>query len=237
VRLFYHSVARSFLVAMVAASLVCAPCLQAADKPLGSIVLAQSSFLGNEVAIAGADVYAGDTLHTNDGGLMRLKMRDNQFYLSSNTTATLSRTANGLHAILQGGTAGFSAAGTQVEVETPIATIRSANSQRAFGQITLTGPNQITVSAYEGSLLLEGAEGSEHTINAGQTYSVALVDDTSSAQTPEGVGGKNGNGSNVQAYRTGKKKLILTLILLGGTIGGGAFIYHFFSESCSDPDC
>lgn len=234
-RLFWRSVARSFLVAMLAASLVEAPCLDAADKPLGSIVVAQSSFLGDVVAVAGADVYPGETLRTNTDGLIRLKIRDNQLYLSGNTTATLTQAENGLHATLQAGTAGFSAVGPQIEVETPIATVRAAGNQRAFGQITLTGPNQMVVSAYEGSLVLDGVEGSEHTINAGQSYQVSLVADDSSPQTPEGAGAQN--PKPIQAYKTGKKKLIFTLLLLGSIGLGGFFIYHQFSVSCADPAC
>ncbi|MGP8156548.1 MAG: hypothetical protein ACLQMT_06780 [Candidatus Acidiferrales bacterium] len=202
---------------------------------MGSIVVAQSSFLGDVVAVAGADVYPGETLRTNTDGLIRLKIRDNQLYLSGNTTATLSQAENGLHATLQAGTAGFSAVGPQIEVETPIATVRAAGNQRAFGQITLTGPNQMIVSAYEGSLALDGVEGSEHTINAGQSYQVSLVADDSSPQTPEGAGAQN--PKPIQAYKTGKKKLIFTLLLLGSIGLGGFFIYHKFSVSCADPAC
>jgi len=237
VRLFGRSAARSLLVALLVSSLVDAPSLRAAaDKPLGSIVLAHSALLGNMEAVAGADVYPGDVLRTNTDGLLRLKMGENQLYLAQGTTATLSpQEGNGLHARVESGTAGFSAVGQQVEIETPVATVRPAGNERAFGQVTVTGPNQMVVTAYEGSLAVEG---SDQKINAGQSYQVTLVADNMSPfpQDAEGAGTRH-EQQVIQPYKPGKKRLVLMLILLGGAGVGGYFIYHKFSESCSNPDC
>jgi len=236
VRLFGRSAARSLLVALLVSSLVDAPSLAAAaDKPLGSIVLAHSALLGNMEAVAGADVYPGDVLRTNTDGLLRLKMGENQFYLAQGTTATLSPQGNGLHARVESGTAGFSAVGQQVEIETPVATVRPAGNERAFGQVTVTGPNQMVVAAYQGTLAVEG---SDQTINAGQSYQVTLVADnmSPSPQDLEGYGGKQENNV-IRPYKPGKKKLLFVLILLGSTAIAGFYVFHQFSVSCSDPDC
>ncbi len=220
---------------MLAVSLVNAPCVSASDKPLGMIVMAQSSLLGNLEAVAGADVYSGDTLLTHPDGLIRLKMGQNQFFLSGNTVATFSPAENGLHATLQTGTAGFSAVGQQVEIETPVGIVRPSDNQRTFAQVTVTGPNEMVVSAYEGTVTVDG---SDQTINAGQSYRVTLVADNSSPfpQVAQGAGTSK-NNKIISPYRRSKKKLVFDLILLGGAIGGGYFIYHKFSESCADPDC
>ncbi len=196
---------------MLAASLADAPMLPASDKkPLGAIILARSALLGNLEAVPGADVFSGDTLLTHPDGLLRLKMGENQFYLAHGSVATLSPAQNGLHATLQSGTAGFSAIGQQVEIETPVGIVRPAGNQRTFGQITITGPNEMLVSAYEGSLVVQG---SDQTINAGQSYQVTAED--SSAQDQQGAG--SGNGKIIQPYKRGKKRLVFVLILLGST--------------------
>ena len=220
---------------MLAVSLVNAPCLSASDKPLGMIVMAQSSLLGNLEAVAGADVYSGDTLLTHPDGLIRLKMGPNQFYLSGNSAATFSPAENGLHATLQTGTAGFSTVGQQVEIETAVGIVRPSDNQRTFAQVTVTGPNEMVVSAYEGTVTVDG---SDQTINAGQSYRVTLVADNSSPFPQEAQGAGTGkNNKIIPPYRQSKKKLVFDLILLGGAIGGGYFIYHKFSESCADPAC
>jgi hypothetical protein len=230
-----YYVARSILVAMLAVSMVNAPCFSASDKPLGMIVMAQSSLLGNLEAVAGANVYSGDTLSTHPDGLIRMKMGQNQFFLSGNTVATFSPADNGLHARLQTGTAGFSAIGQQVEIETPVGIVRPSDGQRTFAQVTVTGPNEMVVSAHEGSLVVDG---SDHTITAGQSYKVTLVADNSSPFPQQAQGAGTGkNNKIISPYRQSKKKLVFDLILLGGAIGGGFFVYHEFSESCSDPGC
>ena len=228
---YLRSIARAFLVAVLASSLINAPLLSASDKPLGTVVLAQSALLGNLKAVPGADVYSGDTLLTNSDGLVRLKMGENQFYLSHGSVATMTPAQNGLHATLQSGSAGFSAIGQQVEIETPVGVVRPAGNQRTFGQVTITGPNEMVISAYEGSLMVEG---SDQTINAGQSYQVTATEDTSAQDNQGPVGG---NGKVVSPYKRGKKRLLFVLILLGGTAVGGFFIYHEFSESCSERKC
>ena len=241
-RFLGRSAARSLLVAILVASLVDAPSLAtAADKPLGSIVLAHSALLGNLEAVPGADVYPGDTLLTHSDGLMRLKMGENQLYLAQGTTVTLSPQEKGLRAALESGTAGFSAVGEQVEIETAVATVHAAGNERTFGQVTLTGPNQMVVTAYQGDLAVE-SEGSGQTIKAGQTYQVTLVaDDASPSPSPqdlEGYGGKQQTDNKVvRPYKTGKKKLVFMLLLLGGAAVGGYILYKEYSESCFEPAC
>jgi hypothetical protein len=239
VRLLGHSGARSLLVAFLVASLVNVPAL-AADRPLGMIVLARSAHLGDQEALAGTNVYSGDTLEVVDGdGLVRLKLGLDQLYLAGyGSRAMLTQLDRGVRATLLSGTLGLSSAPGKMEIETALAIIRPADGARAFGQVTLTGPNQMTVAAYSGALVLEG-NGSKQTIPAGEAYRVTLVPDDTAAAVQDQQQGPPGGASNQHytVYSTGKGKLILELIIIGGAAIGSYFLYRHFTHSCSDPDC
>jgi hypothetical protein len=237
VRLLVRSGARSLLVAILVASLVNVPALAAGARPLGVIVLARAAHLGNQVALAGTNVYSGDTLEIVDGdGVARLKLGLDQLYLAGyGSQALLTQLDSGVRATLLSGTLGLSSAPGKMEIETPLAIIRPAEGARAFGQVTLTGPNQMTVAAYSGALVVEG-NGSERTIPAGESYRVTLVpDDTAASSQDQQQGGTDHKRYTV--YTNGKGKLIFDLILIGGAAIGSYFLYRHFTHSCSDPDC
>lgn len=125
--------------------------------------------------------------------------------------------------------------------------VRPANGERAQGQVTVTGPNQIIVSAYSGALTVE-KNGVSRTVEAGKSYNVTFDPNASaSAQVPTGAGtgqtgtgnnnggnngnngGNGGNGGGNGNNNTGQ--LIFDAIVLGGAAGAGAVIWHYMTES------
>jgi ferric-dicitrate binding protein FerR (iron transport regulator) len=181
-------IARSMLAAILVAGMLDLPAMAAAGRPVGMVVNAESARLGEANAAMGADVFAGDALQTDPGGTLRLKLGSTQLYLGSASAATLGQQENRLQVRLVRGMLGFSsAAGDQFQVETPIGIVRSADGQRAFGEVTITGPQSILVASYHGALLLSGS-GGERTITEGDAYNVSLAPDPNPAATPASPG-------------------------------------------------
>lgn len=229
-----HPITRSCVVLALVASLLNVAGVSAGEKPVGMIVLANGAYVDRGTAGLGADVFAGDSLKTDPGGTLRLKLGLTQFYILSASDASLTQNGNKVRAKIIQGTAGFSTADAdQFEVETPIATIRAADGQRAFGQVTLTGPRKMLVSAYKGDLVIE-RNGSARTIKAGEAYNVTYVPDPAAAAPPSPVpppsappqtGGSGGNNG----------QLIFDAVVIGGAVLAGTLLYYYDTMSDSQP--
>jgi hypothetical protein len=219
-----RSLARSFLVVVLAAGMMNLPLMAANEKPLGLVVLAQNAHLDSADAAMGANVYAGDALDTAAGGTLRLKVGTGQLYLMSESAAQFVPAENGAHAKLVRGTIGFSAAASDgIEIETPVGIVRAADGQRAFGQVMLMSPREMIVTSYTGTLVVE-RDGEEHVINEGKTFDVSLPPSDSAPQK-YGV---------TPAFND---KLLLKLIVVGAVAVAGFFVWCVESESNYQPPC
>jgi hypothetical protein len=202
------------------------PLLAANEKPLGMIVQAEQAQLGAARAAVGATVYPGDTLGTDAGGTMRLKVGSAQLYLLSASAATLAENTRFAHVVVNRGTVGFSSLATEpIELETPLGMVRPA-SGAAYGQVTLTGPHEMIVSAFRGDLLVEYND-EVQTIPEGKTYRVTLDLDppaqpNAAAQGPYGSGVKPAVNPHFVA------KVTATAVV-------GLVTYFIWEELCESP--
>ena len=221
---------KSFLVAILSVGLIGIPSFAANEKPLGLVTQASQAHLGSAVVAIGTTVYPGDTLATEEGGTVRLKVGASQFYLLSSSSATLSANSTAVNAAVARGTVGFSSNGTdQLALEIPEGTVRAANGQPGYGQVTLLGPREVIVTAYRGTLVLDN-DGDLHEIAAGKSYRVTM--DLDPAAEPQGPAGAGGNNKVVAPRR---RHLLFDLIVLGAAAGAGVAIWYHLSESSSTP--
>ena len=120
-----------------------------------------------------------------------------------------------------------------VMAQTPTSRIVSAaNGQPAYGQVTITGPREVVISAYRGTLVLNN-DGELHTIPEGKSYRVTMDLEPAAAnpaQEAAGVGGKN---NDIVAPK--HRHLAFDLIVLGVAGVGSYFIFREVSESPSIP--
>ncbi|MGB7753775.1 MAG: hypothetical protein WCF88_19640 [Candidatus Acidiferrales bacterium] len=222
---------KSFLVAILSVGLIGIPSFAATEKPLGLVTQAQEAHLGSATVAIGTTVYPGDTLATDEGGTVRLKVGGSQFYLLSSSAATLSAGANVVNASVARGTVGFSSNGSdQLSLEIPEGTLRAANGQPGYGQVTMLSSREVIISAYRGTLVLDN-DGDLHEIPAGKSYRVTMdLDPAAEPQGPAGAGGNN----KVVAPR--KRHLLFDLIVLGAAAGAGVALWYHLSESPSNPN-
>jgi hypothetical protein len=220
---------KSFLVAILSVGLIGIPSFAANEKPLGLVTQAQEAHLGS--ATIGTTVYPGDTLATDEGGTVRLKVGGSQFYLLSSSAATLSAGSNAVNASVARGTVGFSSNGSdQLSLEIPEGTLRAANGQPGYGQVTILGPREVIISAYRGTLVLDN-DGDLHEIPAGKSYRVTM--DLDPAVEPQGPAGAGGNNKVVAPRH---RHLLFDLIVLGAAAGAGVALWYHLSESPSNPN-
>lgn len=220
--------ARSVLVAVLVGALVSLPAMAASEKPLATVVASEHAYLANLNAVPGADVFLEDTLVTDPGGSLRLKVGAGQVYLLASSEATLRQQENKILAKVYRGTLGFSTpAPEQLEVETPLGVVRGVDGSRVYGQVALTSSEKMIVTAYEGTLVVE-RDGQSQTIRPGQAYSVSLEADS---------GGGGGAPVSVGSQGVNKKHLLFVLIMAGALGTVAAVLYIEESESCHRPFC
>ena len=220
---------RSVLIGLVVSGMVNLPVMAASAKPLGMVVIADHAKVDSASAEIGTDVFAGDALATDPTGTMRMKVGASQVYLLASTAATLASAENRVQANVTRGTLGFSTnAPDQLEIATPFATIRGADSQRVFAQVAVLSPTKMQISAYEGSLLVIAPNGDRKMISEGETFeATAAPAEPGGGQNQYGVGKSGINWKHV-AFVAG------AAAVLGGTALG---LWLEQTESCSTPPC
>ena len=228
-----RSLARSFIAILLVLALLDIPALAATAKPLGLVVQAREALLDNSTLAVGTTVYPGDTVQTDEGGTLRLKFGTNQLYLLSSSAATFSQNENTIRATVGRGTVGFSSnASSELELAIPQGILRAGRGQAASGQVTITNPQEVVVSAYQGALVLDN-EGEFHTIPAGKTYRVTM--DLEPAAQPEPARRDQDPNKDAGVIPTKRRKLYFELILIGAAAIGTYFIWREVTESPSIP--
>lgn len=225
--------ARLCLVVLLVTSLLDIPAFAAAEKPLGMVIQAQEAQLDNAKLEVGTSIYGGDTVVTDVGGGVRLKMGGSQMYLLADSAATLSQNAAVVHAVVARGTVGFSSNGADnVELEIPEGILRAANGQPAYGQVTILSAQEVVISAYRGALVLDN-DGELHTIPAGKNYRVTMELDQSDQQAPPASTG--GDNPIIHPRKRRKRRLAFYLIFTAAVAGMSYAIWDELSESPSKP--
>lgn len=223
-----RSMARSCLAIVLAFGMLNLPTMAAAGQPLGTVIEGQNAHLSNANVVMGSTLYSGDTLATESNGSLRLQVGSGQLYLAPSTSASVSANAKAARISLTRGTVDFSALTSgQLEVETPVAIVRPANGQKAQGEVTVTGANHMTVSAFSGSLVVERG-GESRTVEAGKAYSVSFDPNAEPSQNP------NGSGTGTYGHRD-RGALLFTVLVIGGAAVAGFLIWHFVTESDDNP--
>lgn len=214
-----------FLVAVLTIGPWSLPVSAATAKPLGVVIQAKSAHLDSAEAVMGATVYSGDAVDTDTGGTLRLRVGSNQVYLTSSSAASFGQAGNVAHVTVISGTMGFSGSTPdQLEIETPGGILRGTPGQAAFGQVTVSNQQEMLISAYRGSLILDN-DGELHTISEGKSYRVTIDEEMSAMSSGD---------QPVKVHRKKRRKLAFFLIGMSAAMGGaGYLLYQEFSESPS----
>jgi hypothetical protein len=225
-----RALSRCVLIAILIAGLLNIPAYAADEKPLGLVTQA-----GNAKVAIGTTIFPGDTLATEAGGALRLNFGSSQLYLLSASSATLSQNASAtmVHAVVGHGTVGFSSNGTDhIELEIPQGILRAANSEPAYGQVTIVGPLEVVISTYRGTLSLDH-DGEVRDIPAGRSYRVTMnLEPAAAAAQPQAPAGVGGSGTK-RALNTATLAWALVAVGAAGAVAYG--IWDVLSESSSAP--
>jgi hypothetical protein len=226
-----RSIARSFTAIFLVACLLDLPAFAAAAaRPLGLVIQAREALLDNSNLAVGTTVYPGDTVQTDEGGTLRLKFGATQVYLLSSSAATFSERESIIRATVGRGTVGFSAdASSEVEIAVPQGILRAANGQAAYGQVSIIGPQDVVITSYRGSLVLDN-EGELHTIPAGKSYRVTMDLEPAAQPAPPAH-----RGDDAGVVPTKRRKLYFELLVLGAVAIGTGVIWYEVTQSPSLP--
>jgi len=230
-----RALSRCVLIAILIAGLLNIPAYAADEKPLGLVTQAENAHIGNAKVAIGTTIFPGDTLATEAGGALRLNFGSSQLYLLSASSATLSQNASAtmVHAVVGHGTVGFSSNGTDhIELEIPQGILRAANSEPAYGQVTIVGPLEVVISTYRGTLSLDH-DGEVRDIPAGRSYRVTMeLEPAGAAAQPQAPAGVGGSGTK-RALNTSTLAWALVAVGAAGAVAYG--IWDVLSESSSAP--
>jgi hypothetical protein len=187
---------RVILAEILSCSLLQTPVSRASSSSLGTIVYADRAHLGAGNASVGATIFPGDTLRTEPGGSLQIRVGATRLLLSSSSSATLTQQDDRSAAILTDGSAVFSTANSKAfAFHVSAAVIRPGTDLPTIGQLTVLNPREFLVKSIRASLRLAVGDDVRE-IPEGVAYRIVL--DPAAAepgpQGPRGAGAKRHSG-------------------------------------------
>src|SRR5271154_2044091 len=183
-----RQVSRLCLILLCLAALYSSPAFAAHRRVLGVVTQTDRGHLDSQNAVMGADIYSCDSLDTNDGGALRVRVGASQVYLAAMSAAALEDDGNEIQVVISAGTVGFSEpASDGISIRTPAGIIRAAGGSATAGEVTFKGPKELVITAMHGSLTLDNG-GELRTIPDGKSADVTFDDSVEQGCHDESAG-------------------------------------------------
>jgi hypothetical protein len=231
---------RGSISSILAITIMASPGWAGSGSGLGTIVNAEHAHVGNGLLSAGATVFGGDRLYTEDSGSVQLRAGAARFLLSNASIAVMSKDEATPGASLTRGTAIFSTANSKAFVlHVGDMVIRPETDQPTVAQVSISGPRELTVRSTRGSVSV-AVDDDVRVIPEGMAYRIVLdpteaelsgSEASDASQSPEGVGG--GGGRRRGPLKAGRNRFIWYAIGIAAIVTGVA-LYEAL-ESPSSP--
>jgi hypothetical protein len=195
----------------------------AAESALGVIETADNAHVDGLEATAGSNFFAGEEFVTYDQGDVHLRVNDCQIDLGATTDARFLTDSTTNHLLVIQGTARYHCpAGASLVIEAPAGLIRAAQGQAVSGMVVVKDPKNLVIAAYGQGLILDN-DGERHSIAAGQTYRVAVEENTADSEA----------WPTSQFQKTHRRRRLAFWLIGGGGISFAA--YKFWDNETEAP--
>jgi hypothetical protein len=224
------AIARISVAILLSFTLLISPLWAAPSSAFGTIVFANHCYLGAADASAGATVFGGDRLSTDQAGTVQVRAGAARLLLASSSAVTLAQEETSPAATLTTGTATFSTANARAfALHVASAVIRPHTDQPTIGRVTVMGSKELLVKSIRGSLQI-AVEDDVREIPEGAAYRVVLDPNAPDPQGPRGAGTRGPGGPPVKAA---KSKFIWYAVAITG--GVTVWVFYKAMESSEKP--
>jgi hypothetical protein len=205
---------RSIVASIVAITTTITPGWAASGPAIGTIVSAEKARVGGGLISAGATVFGGDRLFTDDTGSVQVRAGGARFLLSNASIAVLGKDESSPAASLTRGTAIFSTANSKAfTLHVGSMVIRPETDLPTVAQVSVTGPRQLTVKSTRGSVTV-AVDDDVRVVPEGMSYRIILDPSEAelaaaeaSAATTQGPAGAGSRGRR-PPRRAGRNRFI-----------------------------
>jgi ferric-dicitrate binding protein FerR (iron transport regulator) len=205
------------ILATVIACLLAGIPLPGQAPALGVVTQSLSGHLGTAPASAGATIYDGDRLDTDDKGALSLRAGTVQLSLSANTTVVMQHDESGLTPTLERGSVVFRAESGGLRLSASDVRVRPQSSMPTVGQMALETCSVLVTSRVQALEVTAGTE--TKIVEEGKSYRVLL-------------GGSCSAQSKRPPLLSGQRSRFLEIVL----IGTGAAMILILHEALESPD-
>lgn len=180
---------RESVAAFLFLTFVAMPVCSAPSTAFGTVLLARRAHVGTGPASAGATVFDGDKLSTEQSGNIQILAGAARLMLRESSSATISELNGTPSAILLGGTAVFSTAlANAFTLRAVTAEIRAQNDGPTIAQVSIVNSKELIVLSTRGALAIM-VDGETQVIPEATAYRVIL--DQEAIPEPQGAGTKD----------------------------------------------
>lgn len=162
------------LSVLLSVSLSATPIWGNSGLGLGTVVSAERAHIGTAAASAGATVFAGDKLDTEQLGNLQIRAGAARLLLKGSSRLVWGAEGGAPSATLAGGTAAFSTASAKAFVlHAGTAVFRPRGDEPTVADVTLLNPKELIVRCSRGALVI-GVDDDIRVIPEGTAYRVVL---------------------------------------------------------------
>jgi hypothetical protein len=187
---------------------------------MGVVLQANNANLSGSPVVIGATIFNGDTLSTENTGALRARFGSSQIYLFPNSNVSVTQSADGFSATLEGGTVLVSSGvGASYSVLADGAIVQPKSNEKSVAQISYVSPTELMLTSSIGDLQVTMGDETQ-TVTAGTSYRMMIAPAGQPAASPAAQ----------PAATSGANRFYLVAIL-AIVVGTGIALWRAFESS------